>query len=108
MVSKDAYPLTFKVIFWLLWLLGIGSVVLFGGFLFLTAMDVSLVAGWNALVVLTELFLLYKTATHFFSADKPVSEQLLWVTFAALGIPLLATGGCFIVDSLGQGLRFAG
>lgn len=107
MVS-NTYSLGWSIVFWLLWLAGLLILLLFGAFFLITAMDAPLMAFWNALVVLAEGFLLFKTARHFVHKDKPASELLLLVAVAAIAVPLVASGGCLLVDSMGSGLRFAG
>lgn len=100
--------LGWRIFFWLLWLVGLGVLVLFSGFLLITAVDAPFIAIWNALVVVIEIYLLFKTARHFVCKDQPLSEILLWVAAAAFAMPLLGMGGCLIVSNMGNGLRFAG
>ncbi len=107
-MPEHTYSLGWSLVFWLLWSVGVLVLLLFGVFLLITLIDAPLAAGWNGLIVLAEGFLLFKTARHFARKDKPASELLLLVAVAAIGIPLLATGGCIMVDSVGSGLRIAG
>jgi hypothetical protein len=107
-MPENTYSLGWSIVFWLLWSVGVLVLLLFGVFLLLTAMDALLAAGWNGLVVLAEGFLLFKTARHFARKDKPASELLLLVAVAAIGIPLLATGGCIMLDNMGGSMRIAG
>lgn len=107
-MTSNTYSLGWSLVFWLLWSAGLLVLLLFGAFILITALDAPLVSGWNALIVLAEGFLLFKTARHFARKDKPASELLLLAAVAAIGIPLLATGGCIMVDNVGGGLRIGG
>jgi hypothetical protein len=108
MSQNTPYPLAGNILFWLLWIVGLLVLLMFGSFLLMTAMDAPLMAGWDALVVLAEGWLMFKTARHFIRADKSVAELLLLAALMAIGIPLLASGGCLVVDQMGGGFRFAG
>lgn len=107
-MSKNIYPLGLSLLFWLLWVVGLLVLLLFGFFLLVTAMDAPVMGIWNGLVVLTEIFLLFKTALHFVRKDRLISKLLLWAAVAAVGVPLVAFGGCLILDDLRFGLRFGG
>lgn len=107
-MPTQTYGLGWSLLFWLLWAVGVLVLLLFGGFLLITAVDAPLMGVWNALVVLVEGWLLFKTVRHFLRGDKPISELLLLVALAAIGVPLLASGGCLMLDQAGSGLRFAG
>lgn len=103
MVKQEQYLIGWSLFFWAMWLMGLGCLLLFGFFLLLTV-DAPLVAAWNGMVVCVEVVLLFKTARHFFCKNKPMSELLLWVGFAALAMPLVATGGCMMFMQTGSGL----
>ncbi|WMP16671.1 hypothetical protein [Thiothrix lacustris] len=103
-MTSNTYSLGWSLVFWLLWSAGLLALLLFGFFLLVTATNAPLASSWNALIVLAEGFLLFKTARHFARKDKPASELLLLAAVAAIGIPLLATGGCIMAYSVGGGL----
>ena len=107
-MEKQVYSIIWCIFFWLLWLIGLGVLVLFAGFLLITAEDAPLIAAWNGLIVIIEIFLLFKTAYHFFRKDIPSSTLMLWVALAAFGVLLLATGGCLILENTGQRLIIGG
>ncbi len=107
-MEKHVYSMIWCVFFWFLWLIGLGVLVLFGGFLLMTALSASLIAVWNGLIVIIEVFLLSKTAYHFFRKDMPSSALMLRVALAAFGVLLLATGGCLILENTGQRLIIGG
>lgn len=107
-MSENTDSIGLKVLFWLLWVVGLLVFLLFVFFLLATAMDAPVMGVWNGLVVLAEGFLLFKTEYHIVRKNLPMSTLLLWVAVAALGIPLIAFGGCLMLDSLSFGLRFAG
>ena len=102
-MEKQVYSIVWCIFFWLLWLVGLGVLVLFGGLLLITAADTPLIALWNGLIVIIEAFLLFKTAYHFFRKDMPSSTIMFWVALAAFGVFLLASSGCAILDKTGYG-----
>lgn len=107
-MSEHTYSIGLSFLFWLLWVVGLLVLLLFGFFLLVTVVDAPVMGVWNGLVVLAEIFLLFKTARHFVRKDLPLSKLLLWIALAAVGFPLVAFGGCLILDDLRFGLRFAG
>lgn len=107
-MSENIYSTGLSILFWLLWVVGLLVLLLFGFFVLATATDANVMAAWNVLVVLAEGFLLFKTARHFVLKNIPMSKLLLWAAVAALGVPFVAFGGCFILESMSYGLRFGG
>jgi len=88
-------PIWFSAVIVLLWLVGFGVFLLFGFFTVITIQAAhSGVGTWNLLVTLTEGIVLFIAARHFFSGTQPMSTLFFWVAIAALGIPLVAAGGC--------------
>lgn len=104
MTKAEGYSTGVKLVFWILWCFGGGVCVLFGIFSLLTISEWT-VFTWNLLVVLSEALILSKTVKHFSNKDKPASELVLWVAFAAFAIPLIALGGCVMI---GDSLRIGG
>lgn len=107
-MSEHTYPLAGSLLFWLLWSFGVLVLLLFGSFLLITVAAAPLAGVWNGLAVLAEGWLLFKTARHFVRKDKDIPELLLLAVVAAIGIPLIAFGGCMVVDQAGGSLRIAG
>lgn len=103
-----SYSFGAKALFCLLWVVGLSVFLLFAPFAILLVVAAPLVAFWNMLIAFAEAYLLFKSAQHFRSKDKPISELLLQVALAAIGVPLLASGGCLIIGEMGKGLRIAG
>lgn len=99
------YSLAMKIGFWLLWLIGLLVALLFIFFALMIAAGSWLMAGWNLVVVAAEITILVKTLRHLIRHDKPGSELLLWLIGAALLIPLIALGGCSLMNNE---FRFAG
>lgn len=84
----------------LLWLVGFGVFLLFGFFTVITIqVPDSGVGTWNLLVTLAEGIVLFIAARHFFSGTQPMSTLFFWVAIAAVGIPLVAAGGCSILPN---------
>lgn len=106
-MSQNTYHIGLSILFWLLWTVGLLILLLFG-FFCLIMINSPVMAAWNGLVVLAEGFVLFKTARHFVRKDLPMSTLLLWVGVAAVGIPLLASGGCMMLDNMRYGLRIGG
>lgn len=105
-MSEHTYPVGLSILFWLLWLVGLLVLLLFGFFTLATSTDPNVIAAWNGLVVLAEGFLLIKTVIHFVRKDMAMSSLLLWVAVAAVAVPFIAFGGCFIFESMSYGPRF--
>jgi hypothetical protein len=104
------YSVLVILVFWLLWIVAFLVLLLFAFFTVITVTDANsgLMAAWNGLVVLAEVIVLFIATRHFIRKDIPSSKLLLWITGAALGLPLLASGGCIMLDSMGAGFRIAG
>lgn len=107
-MSENTYPIGLSILLWFLWIVGFAVLLLFGFFTLATATDAKVMATWNGLVVLVEGFLLFKTGLHFVRKDMPMPKLLLWIAVAAVVIPFVAFGGCFMLESMSFGLRFAG
>ncbi len=96
--APQPYSLIAKIIFWLLW--SFGAAV---GLLFLTFAVIAVLlqgkytATWNLSIVYFELFILIKSARYFFCKNEPIGKLLLWAGFAAIAIPMIASGGCFFL-----------
>ncbi|MDD4928686.1 MAG: hypothetical protein PHP85_05340 [Gallionella sp.] len=106
--SPAKFSLAGSFFFWIFWLSGAALCLLFGIFLFITATGASVVAVWNLLIVLAQCLLLTKSAHYFHTREKPVSELMLWAAFAGIAMPLIAFGGCAVINDMGNGVRFAG
>lgn len=108
-MSSHTYSLSVKIVFWLLWLLALLVLVVFASFTILMAVDATLMVFWNALVVVAELTLLFIATRHFIRKDIPSSKLLLWMAGAAIALPLVASGGCIVLDGMGgSSLRIGG
>lgn len=108
MTDKISYSIPLKLFFWLFWLVGAFAVFLFVIFMIAAyngdvyfPKDWGYIA-WDAFIVLTGLLILSKTAWHFFQGNVLGSKLLLWVVFAAIGLPLIGFGGCLLPETLGQ------
>lgn len=99
--GPSAYPLWFRLVTLLLVLLGVGVFLMFGFFAFVTLPGESFFIGvWNLLVVVAEGWVLRHAIRHYFSATQPMSVTFFWIAVAAVGVPLIASGGCaFMADS---------
>ena len=104
-MSENTYSTGLSILFWLMWVVGLLVLLLFGFFVLATSTNANVLAVWNVSVVLAEGFLLFKTARHFVLKDIPMPKLLLWVAVAAIGVPFVAFGGCFILESMNYGLR---
>jgi hypothetical protein len=106
------YSLLVKIVFWLLWMVAFLVFLLFAFLAVATAIetnvDLGLMSVWNGLIALAELVVLFMATRYFIRKDIPSSKLLLWITGAAVGLPLLASGGCIMLDSMGAGFRIAG
>ena len=107
MPNPITYSIPVKIFFWLFWIIGIGVILIFGLFAFISAggSDPFFPKGWgivlwDSLVAGVCAFLLFKTAWHFFKADREGSNLLLWVAIAALVVPLVGFGGCLMPEML--------
>jgi hypothetical protein len=88
-------PIWVSAVIVLLWLVGFGVFLLFGFFTVITIQSAqSGVGTWNLLVTLAEGVVLFIAARHFFSDTQSMSTLFFWVAIAAVGIPLIAAGGC--------------
>lgn len=102
MVTNDnpSLPHTYSsastAVFWLFWLFGAATCLLFILFSFIMTTAVSMLAIWNLLIAIVQSFILTKSLRHFNIKKKPVSELLLWTIFAGIGVPLIGFGGCTI------------
>ncbi|WP_298611414.1 hypothetical protein [uncultured Thiothrix sp.] len=105
-MSENTYSVGLSILFWLLWIVGLLILLLFGFFTLATASDVNVMATWNGLVVVVEGFLLLKTGLHFARKDIPMSKLLLWIVVAVVAVPFIAFGGCFILNNMNLGLNF--
>jgi hypothetical protein len=93
-------PIWLSAVIVLLWLVGFGVFLLFGFFTVITIQAAqSGVGTWNLLVTLAEAIVLSIAARHFFSGTQPMSTLFFWVAIAAVGIPLVAAGGCSILPN---------
>ncbi|HPY39999.1 MAG TPA: hypothetical protein PLM98_05740 [Thiolinea sp.] len=107
MPNTITYSIPVKIFFWLFWLVGVLAVLLFILFTISSAnSDQYFPQGWgyaiwDGLIVLSGIFLLFKTARHFFKADIDGGKLMLWVALAAFGLPLIGFGGCMLPASLG-------
>lgn len=104
-MPENNYFTGLSILFWLLWVVGLLVLLLFGFFTLATATTANAVAAWNGLVVLVEGFLLFKTAWHFVCKERPMPNLLLWIAMAALAVPFIAFGGCFMLESMSFGLN---
>lgn len=104
MSQTETYSTPAAIFFWLLWIVSLLVLLLFGFFLLASA-DSPVLASWNGLIVLAEGFLLFITARHFVRKDMPISQLLLWIAGAALGVPLLAFGGCMLLEQMNYGFK---
>lgn len=103
------YSLLVKIVFWLLWMVALLILVLFASFTVIMAVDATLMVFWNGLVVVAELALLFIATRHFIRKDIPSSKLLLWMAGAAIALPLVASGGCIMLDGMGvSSLRISG
>lgn len=104
--AKRDYPLLLTLLLVLLWLLGFGVLALFAAFtLFTLGMSGGLLTLWNLLVVLTQGYVLWRAVSMYAAKNRPPSELFLWAVLAAVGVPLVASGGCAL---MGEALRIAG
>jgi hypothetical protein len=93
-------PIWLSAVIVLLWLVGFGVFLLFGFFTVITIQAAqSGVGTWNLLVTLAEAIVLSIAARHFLSGTQPMSTLFFWVAIAAVGIPLVAAGGCSILPN---------
>ena len=94
---EQRYPIIFKIVFWLLWLVGVGVFLVFA---VLSSMTLSgggygaLIGPWNLLVAVAEGLVLLVSAMMFGNGSKSASVLFLWVLLAAIVIPLIGFGGC--------------
>jgi hypothetical protein len=107
--TTQTYSTLGRFVFWLLWLMGLGVCLLFVFFSLIIVMEgskVSPIALWDMLIVGVEAYLLLQSFIALFDHEKPMSALLLRVAFAAIGLPLIAFGGCSIWSSFAP--RLAG
>ncbi len=97
----SGYPLWAHLVILLLLLTGLGVLLLFGFFAFVTLSGQSFMVGvWNLLVTAAEGWALFFTTRHYVKGAQPISVIFFWSTLTGLGIPLIASGGCaFMADS---------
>lgn len=104
-MSENTYSVGLSILFWLLWIVGLLILLLFGFFTLATANNVNVMATWNGLIVVVEGLLLFKTGLHFVRKDIPMSKLLLWIVVAAVVVPFIAFGGCLIMNNMNFGLN---
>lgn len=93
--GPSVYPLWFRLVTLLLTLMGVGVLFLFGFFAFMTLPDQNfLLGGWNLLVAVAEGWVLRLYTRYYVSGTQPMSVIFFWGAVAAIGIPLIASGGC--------------
>jgi hypothetical protein len=85
------------VVFWLLWLLGLGFCLLFALFSFMTLGTKLWFAGlWHLLITGIEGYLLVKLAYNYSQRSKSMDELLSKVTFLSFAMPFISFGGCLL------------
>ncbi|NOT84944.1 MAG: hypothetical protein HOP02_09270 [Methylococcaceae bacterium] len=106
MTKFEEYSISVSFIFWILWCVGFLITLLFFLFIFITGSEGAWpVTLWNTAVVMAEGFILFKSNRYFLHKKKSASELLLWVGFSAIGVPMIAFGGCMLGN---WGFRIAG
>lgn len=104
MLKTYNYSMPVKIFFWLFWLVGAFAAFLFFIFTISSGNGDPYfpkgwgIVAWDLLILLSIIFLLIKTAWHFFKADREGSNLMLWIAFAAFGLPLLGFGGCLLPE----------
>lgn len=97
--AKYRYPVIFSILFWLLWLLGVGvffvylslaTTTLGGGYMG----GASLIGVWNLLITMTEGFGLFISAVWFLNGAKSATVLMLLVFSMVIVVPLIGFGGC--------------
>jgi hypothetical protein len=107
--AKHSYSTPAKVLFWLLWAFGCLILFLFAAFLLITIQQSPFLSLVSALTCAGIGYLLWKAANHLSHADRPAATLFLILALAIIGIPLIATGGCVFIESMGIGnFRIAG
>ncbi|MDD4962525.1 MAG: hypothetical protein PHI11_01255 [Gallionella sp.] len=90
------------VVFWLLWLLGLGFCLLFALFFFMALSPKLWIAAlWNLLMTGIEGYLLVKLAYNYSQRTKSMDELLSKATFLSFAMPFISFGGC-LVTIIGQ------
>lgn len=106
-MSENKYSVGLSILFWLFWLVGAFAVFIFILFAISSYNGDAYfpkgwgIIAWDTFIILTGIFLLLKMAWHFFKADRQASALMLWIVFAALGLPLIGFGGCLLPEAIG-------
>lgn len=100
--AKTEYRTWQVLLLVLLWLAGFGVMLAFGFATLLTFSMQSWPLGlWNLLVTLAELWALLYSVRLYSRRTAAASEAMLWAVVAAVGVPLVASGGCaLLADTL--------
>ena len=99
-------PLWLLLLLMLLWLTGLGVLLLFGFFAVITLPSSFWPHSvWNLLVTLVEAWVLFISIRYSVKETRIRSEALLWAVVAAVGVPLVASGGCAL---MADSFRIAG
>lgn len=102
---KQQRPTWLSLLMILAVLCGVGVLLLFAGFALLTLSENDWMTGmWNLLTVVAEGYALYRVTSAYIGTG-PDSAVVLWTLVVAIGIPLVAFGGCAVIPST---LRIAG
>ncbi|POZ51744.1 hypothetical protein [Methylovulum psychrotolerans] len=101
----EIYSIGEKITFWVVWLICLGSLLLFL-FVFFPMIRIGylpidfcgvIIAGWNVMGILAQSIILLNSAKQFFLKAKPVSMLIQRLAFITFGMPFLAYGGCTLV-----------
>lgn len=102
---KQQRPIWLSLLMVLAVLCGVGALLLFAGFTLITLSGNDWMTGmWNLFTVLAEGYAIYRVNSAYAGAG-PDSAVVLWTLVVAIGIPLVAFGGCTVIPST---LRIAG